>query len=286
MKLVLDRIQHRSSQVIANALLGDAPPVEDFATEEDPGLFGPGSATWQIHSDISTLIGGFRALLLQPLQPLAMAAVADHSVMEQDPLGRFRRTSKFVLTTTMGNTAAAERDIAIVNKIHSKISGFAPDGRPYVANDPHLILWVHLTEVDSFLNSYRRYGPEELSVARQDQYVDEMSQLAIRLGAKAADVPTTVAELTAALDSFEEECVYGNQARNGVKFLLEAPMSPIVRGPYAVIGGAALESLPEWAKKMMKIDPKRGVGPLLVTPTASAVTQTLRWLATDPYIEA
>ncbi len=285
MRPILQQIQHRSSQIIANGLLGDATPEADFATAEDPGLFGPGSVTWQIHADMSTLVGGFRSLLLQPLQPLAMAAVADNSVMQDDPLGRFRRTSRFVLTATMGNTKAAERDIASVNKIHSKISGVAPDGRSYVANDPHLILWVHLTEVDSFLDSYNRYGKEALSAERQDRYVDEMSQLAIKLGAHPNEVPRTVAELKSALASFKDECVYGNQARDGVKFLLEAPVPLVARVPYTVIGAAALESLPGWAQKMMDIDPIRGVGPFLVKPTTSAVTQALRWLSTDPFVE-
>ena len=47
-------------------------------------------------------IGGLRALLLQSLHPLAMAAVADHSDYRTDPWGRLQRTSLFVGTTTYG----------------------------------------------------------------------------------------------------------------------------------------------------------------------------------------
>ena len=33
----------------------------------DPGLFGPDSVTWRIHSDLSMLVGGVRSLLVQAL---------------------------------------------------------------------------------------------------------------------------------------------------------------------------------------------------------------------------
>jgi len=46
---------------------------------EDLGLFGPGSMAWRIHGDPSSLIGGLRALLLQALNPLAMAVMAQSS---------------------------------------------------------------------------------------------------------------------------------------------------------------------------------------------------------------
>ena len=45
----------------------------------DDGLFGPDSVAWRVHGELSTLIGGLRALMLQTLHPLAMAGVADHS---------------------------------------------------------------------------------------------------------------------------------------------------------------------------------------------------------------
>ena len=61
-------------------------------------------------------------------------------------------------TTTYGPAAAAERAVARVRAVHDRVTGVAPDGRPYSANDPHLLRWVHVCEVDSFLVAYRRYG--------------------------------------------------------------------------------------------------------------------------------
>ena len=129
-----------------------------FATEADPGWFGPESMTWRVHADRSMLVGGLRALYLQVLHPLAMAGVAEHSDYREDPLGRLARTGRFVAATTYGTRAEAERAVAMVRAIHDRVRGVASDGRSYDANDPVLLAWVHNVEVESFLLAYRRYG--------------------------------------------------------------------------------------------------------------------------------
>jgi uncharacterized protein (DUF2236 family) len=84
----------------------------------DPGLFGPDSVVWDVHADLGAmLIGGFAALTLQSLHPLAMAGVADHSQYHEDPLGRLRRTARFVAGTTFGPVALAESLIKTVKGV-------------------------------------------------------------------------------------------------------------------------------------------------------------------------
>ena len=65
-----------------------------------PRRFGPGDPIWRVHADASMFVGGIRALLLQSLHPLAMAAVAGHSGYRSDPWGRLQRTSDFIAATT------------------------------------------------------------------------------------------------------------------------------------------------------------------------------------------
>ena len=103
-------------------------------------------------------VGGLRALLLQSLHPLAMAGVAEHSDYRGDPWGRLQRTSTFLAVTTFGTAADAQRAVDKVRGIHRRVHGIAPDGRPYRADDPHLLEWVHIAEVDSFLLAHRLYG--------------------------------------------------------------------------------------------------------------------------------
>ena len=89
----------------------------------DPGLFGPQSVCWQVHSDFtSMLIGGISALMIQMLHPLALAGVWEHSNFRHDMLGRLRRTGQFIAGTTFASRADAERLIARVRSIHDRVS--------------------------------------------------------------------------------------------------------------------------------------------------------------------
>ncbi len=262
------------------ALAGDEQlePAE-LADRSDHGLFGPASVTWRVHGDSAMLIGGLRALMLQTLHPLAMAGVADHSDYRHDPWGRLHRTGRFVGATTYGNTPSAERMIERVRRIHDHVQGTAPDGRPYSANDPHLLLWVHVTEVDSFLAAYRRYGTGRLTDAEQDRYVAEMAQIAERLGAE--EVPRDRAQLAETLQLFRAECRLGGQARDCVRFLLIPPVPLAARGAYGVIGAASIGLLAPWAQRMLWLRVPPGLDPLAIRPAATVLTRTIGWLMSD-----
>ncbi len=102
--------------------------------------------------------------------------------------GRLRRTARFIALTTYGGREEAEAVIARVRHIHDRVGGILPDGTPYAANDPALLAWVHVTEVISFLNAWRRYVEPNMSASDQDRYFAEMAQVARALGA--APVPS------------------------------------------------------------------------------------------------
>jgi hypothetical protein len=114
-------------------------------------------------------VGGLRALLLHSLHPLAMAAVAGHSDYRGDPWGRLQRTSYFLAVTTYGRAQDAQQAVDRVRRIHLRVTGTAPDGRPYAASDPHLLSWVHVAEVDSFLRAHSRFGAQPLDQEGRDR---------------------------------------------------------------------------------------------------------------------
>ena len=105
-------------------------------------------------------VGGIRALLLQTLHPAAMRAVSDHSGYRGDMWGRLNRTSHFLAVTTFGTAADAQASVDMVRRIHERVVGTMDDGTPYAASDPHLLAWVHLAEVDSFLRAHTVYGKD------------------------------------------------------------------------------------------------------------------------------
>jgi uncharacterized protein (DUF2236 family) len=249
-----------------------APRGAIVADRGDPGWFGPESVAWRVHADLATVVGGLRALLYQTLHPLAMAGVAQHSDYRHDPWGRLHRTAEFVAATTFGTSAEAMRAVERVRRVHEKVRGVASDGRPYSADDPELLAFVHATEVDSFLAAYRRYAAP-LSARDADRYVEEMSVVALALGAD--PVPEDVAGLRELLADAELRST--PEARDAVRFLMVPPMPLTVRPTYALIAGAAVELLPLHAQLELRLVVPPLAGPLFVRPTLRALLATLRW---------
>ena len=149
------------------------------------------------------LAGGLRALLVQALEPRAMAGVDQHSRYREDPWGRLRRTTEFVGLTTYGDTPTAEAACVKVRAVHERIRGVDPvTGRAYSASDPDLLLWIHAVEVDSFVSVYRAFAGR-LSDEDADRYVAEMVQVAELVELPPGMAPRTMAELREYLDSVE-----------------------------------------------------------------------------------
>ncbi len=210
-----------------------------------PRMFAGDRPIRHVHADHAMFIGGLRALLLQSLHPLAMAAVADHSDYRTDPWGRLQRTSLFVGTTTYGTVKDASHAIERLGRVHTHIHGIAPDGREYRADDPHLLAWVHVAEVDSFMRCHQRYGEKPL--ADYDEYVADMAVIAKAMGV--LDPPETVKELESRLDGYRNELKGTPEAREAARFLLlRAPLPLLARGPYAILSAAAVATLPVWAR--------------------------------------
>ncbi|MFD4637201.1 oxygenase MpaB family protein [Lentzea sp. NPDC058436] len=215
-----------------------------------PRLFADDRPIRHVHADHAMFIGGLRALLLQSLHPLAMAAVAQHSDYLSDPWGRLQRTSLFVGVTTYGTVEDAHEAIARLARIHTHIHGTAPDGREYRADDPHLLAWVHVAEVDSFLRCHQRYGEKPLD--DYDGYVADMAVIADAMGVP--DPPRTTAELDARLQSYRAELRGTAEAREAARFLLlKAPLPVLARGPYAVLSATAVGTLPVWARRPLRL---------------------------------
>ncbi|MGI9604258.1 MAG: oxygenase MpaB family protein [Acidimicrobiales bacterium] len=269
-------IQHSLRRMVS----ADREP-RDLSDRADDGLFGPTSATWVVHSDPSMFVGGLRALFLQTLHPHVMAGVYDHSTYKSDPLGRLQRTAEFVGTTTYGSVAEAEAIIDRIAALHQRVQGVAPDGASYDATDPHLLEWVHLTEVDSFLRAHQRYGSTPLGAADADRYVAEMAQVADRLGT--GDTARSVAELKARLQVFRPELATNAQAHDTVRFLLRPMLElPPMGMAYASVCGAAVGLLPRFARRMLWLPLAPGVEPLLVRPAALVLLRTLGWAVEAP----
>jgi uncharacterized protein (DUF2236 family) len=234
-----------------------------------------------VHGDSAMFVGGIRALLLQSLHPLAMAAVAEHSDYRGDPWGRLQRTSRFVGVTTFGRAGEAQQAIARVRAVHQRVTGTAPDGRPYAASDPHLLTWVHIAEVDSFLRAHACFGTRPLDKAGRDGYVADMARIGTKLGVP--DAPRTEAELAERIRAYRPELAATAEAREAARFLLLRPPLPVLaRAPYGLLAAAAVSLLPGWARRPLYLPRLPVTETMLVRPAGQAMVHAIHWAITAP----
>jgi uncharacterized protein (DUF2236 family) len=278
-----DRVRGRIGAAIAEMVVGPQETSRRRPAVQSPGerWFAEDRPIRQVHSDSAMFIGAIRALLLQSLHPLAMAAVAEHSDYRGDPWGRLQRTSHFVGVTTFGRTGEAQQAIARVRAIHQRVTGTAPDGRAYAASDPHLLTWVHIAEADSFLRAHECFGIRPLDKADRDGYVADMARIGTELGVP--DPPRTEAELAARIRAYRPELAATAGAREAARFLLLRPPLPVfARAPYGVLAAAAVSLLPGWARRPLYLPRLPVTETVLVRPAGQAMVHAIHWAITAP----
>lgn len=262
-------------------------PSPAAPADPDLGLFGPDSLTWRVHGDPSMALGGVRALLLQALHPLAMAGVAQHSTFREDPWGRLLRTAEFVGATTFGTTSEARRAAARVRRVHHRLTGVEPEsGLPYRVDDPELLLWVHVTEVDSFLTTARRCGLR-LSGAQADAYFAEQVRAAELVGVPAAAVPASRAEVGAYYRRLRPQLRLTREGRRALWFVLNPPMPRRValgtpaRPAWYALTAVSLAMLPRWARRLYRLP---GLPTTDLTASATGLAVRTALLALPPAV--
>jgi len=223
----------------------------------DDGYFGPASVTWRVSGDLASPVAGLRSLLMQALHPLAMAGVDQHSGWRRDPVGRLAATSAFLATITFGERAAAEHAAARVRRIHDHVRGVdAVTGRPYAAGDSALLLWVHVTLVQSSLAARQAFGTP-ISAEDSDRYVAEMVAAAELVGVPPLLVPASVADLDRYVASVRPGLCCTPAARESMAYLLDPPgLDDEIAGFWHDVRDAAIVVLPEWAREMYGYAPQ------------------------------
>jgi len=235
------------AQQIRSRVVGVDPQQKNAQIFDTPGprWFPENSPIRLVHSDASMFVGGLRALLLQSLHPLAMAGVA------------------------------------VVKRVHGRVVGVADDGRPYAANDPHLLHWVHLAETDSFLVAYKRYGQRTLSHAQADSYVEDAAVIARKLGV--TEPPLTVRMLHDQLRAFRPEMRGTDAAREAARFLLIDPPLPLAARPaYLALSASAVALLPAWTRWPLRLPFLPVSEKLVIGPAGQAITEVIRWSMRRP----
>lgn len=258
------------------AIFNDRGRGEAPVARRPDGMFGPRSVAWRVHGDVTTMmVGGVAGLLLQMLHPAVLAGVWDHSSFRSDMHGRLRRTARFIALTTYGGRDEAEAVIDRVRRIHDRVRGTLPDGRPYHAADPALLAWVHVTEATSFLDAWIRYAEPAMPIADQDRYFAEMATVADPLGA--APVPASRAAARRMIEERRGELVCDARTREVAALVLnQRAAKPLAEPLQKLTLQAGVDLLPGWARRMHGLPDPVLARPLLRAGTLG-LARTLRW---------
>ena len=194
----------------------------------------------RINAERLVLLGWSRAILLQLAHPLIAAGVYEHSSFRASPvaaLSRLHHTVEAMLALTFRDGADRQRAIDGILAIHARVHGTLPQavgpfpaGTPYSAEDPDLVLWVHLTLLDSVVLVYERLIAP-LSATERDAYCREAAAVALDLGARRAQVPMTWADVLAQMERMYASgaLVVSPQAKELARALIEPSFAPMIR---------------------------------------------------------
>jgi uncharacterized protein (DUF2236 family) len=144
-------------------------------------------------------LSGPRALLMQAAHPVAFAGFFAHTGALDEPYERLARAAAVMDTIGFGSRAAADRATRRVRAMHRRVRGVAPDGTPYAADDPVLLLWILACLVDSALVVYQKYV-RSLSRDERDAYWRDYRVIGGLFGLPDAEMPATIEDFDAYMD--------------------------------------------------------------------------------------
>ena len=126
-------------------------------------------------------LGAGRAALLQLAHPWVSAALAQHSNLLNDAVGRFHSTFRVLYTMLFGTRGQATEASRQLYRLHTGIRGELPSGEHYEANEIAALRWVYATLVESAIMAYELVLPP-LSLSELGQYYAESKRMAALFG--------------------------------------------------------------------------------------------------------
>lgn len=117
-------------------------------------------------------------------------------------MGTFNAHGEYVALVTYEEREVVDMAAKHVRDVHERLG----------LSDPHLLLWVHASMVDAFLDTARRSGMP-ITDAEADQYLYEMVTFAKLVGIPEVDVPASVNELAQYMKDIYPELIASEEAK-------------------------------------------------------------------------
>lgn len=218
------------------------------------GYFDDDSVIRQVLRERALALSGPRALLMQAAHPLAVAGLLAHSDSLEDPYVRLARTAKLMNLITFGSRADADGATRRVRSMHRAVRGRLPEavgrypaGAPYRADDPHLLMWILYTLVDSAVVVYRAYVGR-LHAEQRAALWEDYKVIGRLFGLRSGQMPTTLADLEdygRAMLAGDELFVGEWARRRAREIVLEPPVRPLARPLVETVNFITIALLPD-----------------------------------------
>lgn len=192
--------------------------MEKFTTypKAGEGFFRRDCQIWRVHRELVLLLAGGRALLLQLAHPKIAAGVAEHSRFQNDPLARLYRTMSAMWSIVFDPRDEAKAALQSVERRHTQVHGLVREDEPayggasYDALDQDLLLWVHVTLIDSALVAYTRFVAP-LAPPEMIAYYEDAKKFAALFGIKQEMIPDSLE----AFDAYVKRMLLGGEIAVG-----------------------------------------------------------------------
>ncbi|CAM5638038.1 oxygenase MpaB family protein [Streptomyces pilosus] len=224
--------------------------------EQEPAS-GQGSQFREFFDDPRWAPALIRATVLEAAHPQVGAALIENSTFVMHPWRRLRNTLRSLHRMFGDDEPTRLREAARLNRLHTRLSGTDPRGRPYDAMDPAVRAWVVATLFESTVTMCRLSGQPLEQHTMERLYAEFQAYLAV-MGDKAGHLPPTLSAFWLYYDRVVAEELENTEAMRIILYKLfdhlpaPALLSGLptlwatgraVAGP--LIGAVTVASLPE-----------------------------------------
>ncbi|MFC5180189.1 oxygenase MpaB family protein [Actinomadura harenae] len=172
-----------------------------------------------------------RATVLEAAHPQIGAALIENSTFVAHPWRRIFNTLLSVQRVLDADPRVRDKEGARLNRMHARIAGVDPKGRPYNAMDPDARAWVVGSLFESTVNLNRMSG---VSMSADDmvRLYEEFRAFLVLLEGNADHLPATVEEFWPYFDDVIERGLENTEAMRIILFELfgRMPAPPLLRG--------------------------------------------------------
>ncbi|MEV4256783.1 oxygenase MpaB family protein [Spirillospora sp. NPDC049652] len=212
--------------------------VETKTGQPDISILGPDSSLNAYCRDARWGLAVVRATVLEAAHPQIGAALIENSTFVAHPWRRIFNTLLSVQRILDADPDVRDKEAARLNRMHARIAGVDPKGRPYNAMDADARAWVVGSLFESTVNLSRMSGVS-MDAAEMERLYEEFRAILMLLEGNADHLPATVEEFWPYYEDVIERGLEHTEAMRIILFELfgRMPAPPLLR-PYPALWSA------------------------------------------------